>query len=102
MCWESEDELYNGGKPFKITLRDQRGIMVTILADNYFGKHYEKIPFNFPIFYFILTVSVHSNFCSRLLQKGDKDPDWTYCQCLWSGRGGTCRRCPCIQGCQLG
>lgn len=38
MCWDKKDELYNGGKPFKITLRDQRGIMVTILADNYFGK----------------------------------------------------------------
>jgi hypothetical protein len=38
MCWEKEDELYNNGKPFKITLRDERGIMVTILADNYFGK----------------------------------------------------------------
>ena len=37
MCWENEDELYNGGTPFKITLRDKRGIMVTILADNYFG-----------------------------------------------------------------
>lgn len=37
MCWESEDELYNNGTPFKITLRDKRGIMVTILADNYFG-----------------------------------------------------------------
>ena len=37
MCWESEDELYNSGSPFKITLRDKRGIMVTILADNYFG-----------------------------------------------------------------
>jgi hypothetical protein len=38
MCWEKEDELYNNGKPFKITLRDERGIMVTILADNYFGE----------------------------------------------------------------
>jgi phosphoenolpyruvate carboxykinase (diphosphate) len=38
MCWSSPNELYNGGKPFKITLRDDRGIMVTILADNYFGK----------------------------------------------------------------
>lgn len=36
MCWESPDELYNKGSPFKITLRDERG-MVTILADNYFG-----------------------------------------------------------------
>src|SRR5690606_13289935 len=37
MCWVQPHELYNGGKPFKITLRDERGIMVTILADNYFG-----------------------------------------------------------------
>jgi phosphoenolpyruvate carboxykinase (diphosphate) len=37
MCWDNEDEPYNGGSAFKITCRDQRGIMVTILADNYFG-----------------------------------------------------------------
>jgi hypothetical protein len=37
MCWEDPEELYNHGSPFKITLRDKRGIMVTILADNYFG-----------------------------------------------------------------
>jgi hypothetical protein len=37
MCWGKEDELYNGGKPFKITIRDERGIMITVLADNYFG-----------------------------------------------------------------
>mmetsp|Transcript_14194 Transcript_14194/g.22890 ORF Transcript_14194/g.22890 Transcript_14194/m.22890 type:complete len:1008 (-) Transcript_14194:752-3775(-) len=37
VCWTNEDELYNNGKPFKITMRDARGIMVTILADNYFG-----------------------------------------------------------------
>jgi hypothetical protein len=37
MCWIEPYELYNKGKPFKITLRDERGIMVTILADNYFG-----------------------------------------------------------------
>jgi len=37
MCWSDPEELYNGGQPFKITLRDERGIMVTILADNYFG-----------------------------------------------------------------
>jgi phosphoenolpyruvate carboxykinase (diphosphate) len=37
MCWESEDEPYNGGSAFKITCRDQRGVMVTILADNYYG-----------------------------------------------------------------
>ncbi|HXI19487.1 MAG TPA: hypothetical protein VNH46_00295, partial [Gemmatimonadales bacterium] len=37
MCWADEEELYNGGRPFKITSRDMRGVMVTILADNYFG-----------------------------------------------------------------
>jgi hypothetical protein len=37
MCWEKEDEAYNGGSAFKITCRDQRGVMVTILADNYYG-----------------------------------------------------------------
>jgi hypothetical protein len=43
MCWEKEDEPYNsssenpGGSAFKITCRDQRGVMVTILADNYYG-----------------------------------------------------------------
>jgi len=37
MCWRSETELYNGGRAFKIACRDQRGVMVTIIADNYFG-----------------------------------------------------------------
>lgn len=37
MCWEREDELYNDGSAFKITARDHRGVMVTIIADNYFG-----------------------------------------------------------------
>lgn len=37
MCWQSEDELYNGGGAFKLTCRDERGVIVTIIADNYFG-----------------------------------------------------------------
>lgn len=37
MCWTDENEIYNSGRPFKITSRDMDGIMVTILADNYFG-----------------------------------------------------------------
>ncbi len=37
MCWESEDELYNDGSPFKLTLRDKRGVVVTLIADSYFG-----------------------------------------------------------------
>ena len=37
MCWKQEDEIYNGGTPFKLAARDHRGVMVTILADNYYG-----------------------------------------------------------------
>ncbi|MGJ5815932.1 hypothetical protein [Paludibaculum fermentans] len=37
MCWRHEDEPYNGGRAFKIACRDHRGVMVTIIADNYFG-----------------------------------------------------------------
>jgi len=37
MCWKDEKELYNGGSAFKLTARDARGVMVTIIADNYFG-----------------------------------------------------------------
>ncbi len=37
MCWATPDELYNGGTPFKITARDHNGVMVTLIADNYFG-----------------------------------------------------------------
>ncbi|HTL47545.1 MAG TPA: hypothetical protein VL688_05725 [Verrucomicrobiae bacterium] len=37
MCWKKENEPYNDGDAFKITCRDERGIMVTLIADNYFG-----------------------------------------------------------------
>ena len=37
MCWKDEDEFYNDGGAFKITARDKRGVVVTIIADNYFG-----------------------------------------------------------------
>jgi hypothetical protein len=37
MCWRADDEIYNGGEAFKVTCRDSRGVMVTILADNYYG-----------------------------------------------------------------
>lgn len=37
MCWKNKDELYNDGNAFKITARDERGVVVTIIADNYFG-----------------------------------------------------------------
>ncbi len=37
MCWKDEGERYNDGRAFKVTARDLRGVMVTVIADNYFG-----------------------------------------------------------------
>ena len=37
MCWDDPDEPYNDGQPFKLCARDNRGVMVTLIADNYFG-----------------------------------------------------------------
>ncbi len=37
MCWKEADELYNDGEAFKLTARDESGVIVTLLADNYFG-----------------------------------------------------------------
>lgn len=43
MCWESEDELYNNGVPFKLTMRTDEGVIVTVIADNYFGYSKKEI-----------------------------------------------------------
>ncbi|HZL13369.1 MAG TPA: hypothetical protein VFC85_04435, partial [Verrucomicrobiae bacterium] len=37
MCWKNDDELYNSGNAFKLTCRDESGVIVTLIADNYFG-----------------------------------------------------------------
>lgn len=37
MCWSDEGEFYNDGGAFKITCRDTRGVVVTLIADNYYG-----------------------------------------------------------------
>ncbi len=37
MCWSNPEDIYNEGKAFKITTRDMSGVIVTIIADNYFG-----------------------------------------------------------------
>mgnify|MGYP000892811522 CR=1 FL=1 len=37
MCWEKPTDRYNDGGAFKITARDERGVIVTVIADNYFG-----------------------------------------------------------------
>lgn len=36
-CWSDEGERYNGGQAFKLCLRDGRGVIATVIADNYFG-----------------------------------------------------------------
>ncbi|SDB99501.1 hypothetical protein GA0111570_11370 [Raineyella antarctica] len=36
-CWQDEGELYNGGKAFKVCARTAAGVIVTVIADNYFG-----------------------------------------------------------------
>ncbi len=37
MCWTSPEEPYNGGSAFKVCSRDASGVIVTVIADNYFG-----------------------------------------------------------------
>ena len=37
MCWSDEQERYNNGVAFKMTCRDESGVIVTVIADNYFG-----------------------------------------------------------------
>ena len=37
MCWRDEGERYNEGRPFKLTCRTTEGVIVTLIADNYFG-----------------------------------------------------------------
>ena len=43
MCWQDDDELYNDGQAFKIVCRDMSGVIVTIIADNYFGYSKKEI-----------------------------------------------------------
>lgn len=43
MCWKDDDELYNDGQAFKVVCRDMNGVMVTIIADNYFGYSKKEI-----------------------------------------------------------
>lgn len=37
MAWKDETERYNDGGAFKITFRNEKGVVITIIADNYFG-----------------------------------------------------------------
>jgi phosphoenolpyruvate carboxykinase (diphosphate) len=37
MCWRDDSERYNNGGAFKLVCRNHCGVMVTIIADNYYG-----------------------------------------------------------------
>jgi len=43
MCWKNDDELYNEGGAFKVVCRDMDGVIVTIIADNYFGYSKKEV-----------------------------------------------------------
>jgi hypothetical protein len=43
MCYKDDNELYNDGSPFKITCRDNKGVIITLIADNYFGYSKKEI-----------------------------------------------------------
>lgn len=43
MCWTDENERYNNGTAFKLTCRDDRGVVVTLIADNYYGYSKKEI-----------------------------------------------------------
>ena len=43
MCWRDENERYNDGGAFKIVCRDMNGVIVTLIADNYFGYSKKEI-----------------------------------------------------------
>ncbi len=43
MCWKTEAETYNDGKAFKVTCRTTAGVMVTLIADNYYGYSKKEV-----------------------------------------------------------
>ncbi|MGQ1891557.1 hypothetical protein ACT29H_14045 [Thermophagus sp. OGC60D27] len=43
MCWEDENELYNDGGAFKVTARTSDGVIVTLIADNYYGYSKKEV-----------------------------------------------------------
>jgi hypothetical protein len=43
MCYKDENELYNDGSSFKLTIRDDSGFIATVIADNYFGYSKKEV-----------------------------------------------------------
>ncbi|MFT4691445.1 MAG: hypothetical protein ACKVHO_05995 [Verrucomicrobiia bacterium] len=62
MCWQEPDEKYNDGGAFKLTARDANGVVITMIADNYFGycKKEVKTQISFAANLFGLTEEEHA------------------------------------------
>lgn len=43
MCWKDPSEKYNDGGAFKITCRTDAGVIVTLIADNYYGYSKKEV-----------------------------------------------------------
>jgi len=43
MCYQDANELYNDASAFKLTCRDERGVVITLIADNYYGYSKKEI-----------------------------------------------------------
>jgi phosphoenolpyruvate carboxykinase (diphosphate) len=43
MAWKDPGEPYNEGRPFKACARDERGVIVSVIADNYFGYSKKEV-----------------------------------------------------------
>jgi hypothetical protein len=43
MCYQDENEYYNEGQSFKLTCRDESGVAITLIADNYFGYSKKEV-----------------------------------------------------------
>jgi hypothetical protein len=43
MYYKDDNELYNDGSAFKVTCRDESGVVITLIADNYFGYSKKEI-----------------------------------------------------------
>ena len=43
MYWKDANEFYNDGSAFKITCRDDRGVVITLIADNFYGYTKKEI-----------------------------------------------------------
>lgn len=43
MCYQDPEELYNNGTSFKLSCRNEQGVAITLIADNYFGYSKKEV-----------------------------------------------------------